>query len=172
MNQTIKQVSQKDLTRDSSLFNALKALLKKSFCFFSASFFSLDGSEFTPASLFHGLVQSARKQLPKLVVGSLLIGAGYATLSDMDFSVMLLFFNYNIDDMQFFKVLCKRVPALIYYRIAFYVNQAERMSQLFLQPDIITTSVEEVSTNAKPLVHQIRRLPKRIKKLMEKLPHQ
>ncbi|PSS04334.1 K(+) efflux antiporter 2 like [Actinidia chinensis var. chinensis] len=132
MNQTIKQESLKDLTRDSSPFNAPKALLKKSSRFFSASFFSLDGSEFTPASLFHGLVQSARKQLPKLVVGSLLIGAG----------------------------------------IAFYVNQAERMSQLFLQPDIITTSVEEVSTNAKPLVQQIRRLPKRIKKLMEKLPHQ
>ncbi|XP_057462074.1 K(+) efflux antiporter 2, chloroplastic-like [Actinidia eriantha] len=132
MNQTIKQESLKDLTRDSSLFNAPKALLKKSSRFFSASFFSLDGSEFTPASLFHGLVQSARKQLPKLVVGSLLIGAG----------------------------------------IAFYVNQAERMSQLFLQPDIISTSVEEVSTNAKPLVQQIRRLPKSIKKLMEKLPHQ
>ncbi|GFZ06771.1 K+ efflux antiporter 1 [Actinidia rufa] len=114
MNQTIKQESLKDLTRDSSPFNAPKALLKKSSRFFSASFFSLDGSEFTPASLFHGLVPSARKQLPKLVVGSLLIGAG----------------------------------------IAFYVNQAERMSQLFLQPDIITTSVEEVSTNAKPLVNE------------------
>ncbi|KAL7233286.1 hypothetical protein ACSBR1_017004 [Camellia fascicularis] len=83
-------------------------------------------------SLFHGLIESARKQLPKLVVGSLLIGAG----------------------------------------IAFYTNRVERINQLFLQPDIITAGIDEVSSNTKPLIRQIRKLPKRVKKLMEMIPHQ
>ena len=74
--QTKKQELQKDMLRDSSPLNAPKALLKKSSRFFSASFFSLEGSEFTPVSLFNGLIESARKELPKLIVGSLLIGAG------------------------------------------------------------------------------------------------
>ncbi|XAR54076.1 hypothetical protein NMG60_11029077 [Bertholletia excelsa] len=132
LSQTKKQELQKDLTRDSSPFNGPKALLKKSSRFFSASFFSLDGTEFTPASLFHGLVESARNQLPKLVVGSLLLGAG----------------------------------------IAFYVNRSDRIRQLFVQPDIITTSIDEVSSSTKPLIHQIQKIPKRVKKLIQKLPHQ
>jgi len=75
--QTKKQETQKDLTRDSSPF-APKALLKKSSRFFSASFFSFteDGSEFTPASVFQGVILSLRKQLPKLIFGLLLMGAG------------------------------------------------------------------------------------------------
>ncbi|THG04569.1 hypothetical protein TEA_028229 [Camellia sinensis var. sinensis] len=116
MAQTKKQDLQKDLRREGSPFNAPKALLKKSSRFFSASYFSSDGTEFTPASLFHGLIESARKHLPKLVVGSLLIGAG----------------------------------------------RAERINQLFLQPDIITTSIDEVSSNTKPLIRQIWKLPKRV----------
>ncbi|CAL5382962.1 unnamed protein product [Camellia sinensis] len=83
-------------------------------------------------SLFHGLIESARKQLPKLVIGSLLIGAG----------------------------------------IAFHTNRVERINQLFLQPDIITAGIDEVSSNTKPLIRQIRKLPKRVKKLMEMIPHQ
>ncbi|KAL7233280.1 hypothetical protein ACSBR1_016998 [Camellia fascicularis] len=83
-------------------------------------------------SLFHGLIESTRKQLPKLVVGSLLIGAG----------------------------------------IAFYTNRVERINQLFLQPDIVTAGIDEVSSNTKPLIRQIRKLPKRVKKLMEMIPHQ
>ncbi|GMP43385.1 hypothetical protein CsSME_00012761 [Camellia sinensis var. sinensis] len=109
MVQTKKQDLQKDLTREGSPFNAPKALLKKSSRFFSQS-------------LFHGLIESARKQLPKLVVGSLLIGAG----------------------------------------IAFYTNRVERINQLFLQPDIITAGIDEVSSNTKPLIRQIRKLPKRV----------
>lgn len=60
----------------------------------------------------------------------------------------------------------------IYYRMAFYVDRGERISQLFLQPDIITTSIDEVSSNAQPLVRQIRKLPNRARKLMEMIPHQ
>ncbi|KAL6990105.1 hypothetical protein U1Q18_015853 [Sarracenia purpurea var. burkii] len=130
--QTKKEELQKDLTKDSSPFNAPKALLKKSSRFFSASFFSSEGTEFTPASLFHGLIEPARKQLPKLIIGSLLIGA----------------------------------------RIAVYVTRAERISHVFLQPNIITTSIDEVLSNAKPLACQMRELPNRINKLVEMLPHQ
>ncbi|KAL6499294.1 K(+) efflux antiporter 2, chloroplastic [Orobanche hederae] len=132
--QSKKQEMQKESTRESSPLGAPKALLKKSSRFFSASFFSLtaDGEEFTPGSFFRGLVVSARKQLPKLVIGSLLIVAG----------------------------------------IYFYVKRGERFHQLFQQPDIITTSIDEVSTTAKPLVRQIRKLPAKMKKLMEMLPHQ
>jgi len=77
--QTKKQETQKDLTRDNSSF-APKTLLKKSSRFFPASFFSFtaDEADNTPASVFHGIMESAQKQLPKLIVGLLLIGAGYA----------------------------------------------------------------------------------------------
>ncbi|KAL6495472.1 K(+) efflux antiporter 2, chloroplastic [Orobanche gracilis] len=132
--QSKKQEMQKESTRESSPLGAPKALLKKSSRFFSASFFSFtaDGEEFTPGSFFRGLVVSARKQLPKLVIGSLLIVAG----------------------------------------IYFYVKRGERFRQLFQQTDIITTSIDEVSTTAKPLIRQIRKLPAKMKKLMEMLPHQ
>lgn len=132
--QTARQEVNKESARDSSPLSAPKALLKKSSRFLPASFFSFpsDGEEFTPASVFQSLIESARNQLPKLVVGSLLMGAG----------------------------------------IAFYLNRSERIFQSFQQPDIITTSIDEVSTNARPLVRQIRKLPKKLKTLMEMLPHQ
>lgn len=132
--QTVRQEVNKESARDSSPLNAPKALLKKSSRFLPASFFSSssDGEEFTPASVFQSLMESARNQLPKLVVGSLLMVAG----------------------------------------IAFYVNRSERISRSFQPPDIITTSIDEVSTNARPLVRQIRKLPKKLKTLMEMLPHQ
>nr|GMD34760.1 K(+) efflux antiporter 2, chloroplastic [Ipomoea batatas] len=132
--QSKKQELQKEPARDSSPLNAPKSLLNKSSRFFSASFFSFsaDGEEFTPASVFHGLIESARKELLKLVVGSLLFGVG----------------------------------------IFFYINRAEQISKLFQQPDAITTSIDEVSINTKPLVRQIKKLPLKIKKLMDKLPHQ
>lgn len=77
-----KQETQKDLTRESLPLNAPKTLQKKSSWFFSASFFSfsVDGTDSTPASVFQGLMEYARKQLPKLVLGSLLFGAGYVSL--------------------------------------------------------------------------------------------
>ncbi|XP_075501077.1 K(+) efflux antiporter 2, chloroplastic-like isoform X2 [Primulina tabacum] len=97
------------------------------------SFFSsIEGDEFTPASVFHVLVESARKQLPKLVFGSLLVGAGFA----------------------------------------FYIQRGGRVAQLFQQPDIISTSVDEVSATAKPLVPRIEQLRHKMKKLVKMLPHQ
>ncbi|KAH9732065.1 K(+) efflux antiporter 2 [Citrus sinensis] len=115
--QTKKQEMQKDLTRESSPVNAPKTLQKKSSRFFPASFFSsaVDGTESTQASIFQGLMEYARKQLPKLVLGFLLFGAG----------------------------------------VAFYANQAERSSLQLQQPDVITTSIEEASSNAKPLIREI-----------------
>lgn len=127
-----QDIQQKDFTKDSSV-NAPKALLKKSSRFFSASFFSfnVEGPGFTPASLFHGFVSSARKQAPKLVLGVLLLGAG------------AMFLN----------------------------NRAEKNPQLLQQSDIIP-SFEEVTSTAKPVVREIRRLPRRLKKLIAQLPHQ
>ncbi|KAK1376228.1 K(+) efflux antiporter 2, chloroplastic-like [Heracleum sosnowskyi] len=132
--QNKKSESQKDLNRDSSPFNAPKSLLNKSSRFFPASFFSFagDGTEFTPASFFHGLVKSGRKQLPKLVVGLLLAGSA----------------------------------------VAFYATRNERVNQILQQTEITSTSIDEVSSNTKPLFRQLRKLPKKIKKLMDKLPHQ
>ncbi|KAF2282573.1 hypothetical protein GH714_043202 [Hevea brasiliensis] len=134
--QTKKPEMQKDLTREisPSPLNTPKAFLKKSSRFFSASFFSfiVDGTEFTPASVFQGLIESARNQLPKLVLGLLLFGAG----------------------------------------VAFYSNRVERSTQMLQQTDIVTTSIEEVSSNAKPLIRHIQKFPKRIKKLLAMLPHQ
>ncbi|KAA3469340.1 K(+) efflux antiporter 2, chloroplastic-like [Gossypium australe] len=129
-----KPETPKDLTRESSTTSTPKSLLNKSSRFFSASFFSfsVDGTEFTPASAAQDLVESARKQIPKLVVGILLFGAG----------------------------------------AAFYANRAERNYQLLQQPDVIATSIEEVSANAKPLIRQIQKIPKRLKKLVATFPHQ
>lgn len=132
--QTKKQEAQKDLIRENSSLNSPKALLKKSSRFFSASFFSftVEGSEFTPASVFHSLIEYTRRQLPKVVLGLLLFGAG----------------------------------------VTFYANRIERNSQLLQQSDVITTSIEEVSSSAKPMIRQIRKLPRRIKKLISMIPHQ
>ncbi|KAK4847462.1 hypothetical protein QYF36_002203 [Acer negundo] len=128
--QTKKQEPQKDLMRESLPLNSPKTLLKKSSRFFSASFFSfdVDVTEFTPASV----LQYARKQLPKLVLGFFLFGAG----------------------------------------LAFYANRVERSTLQLQQPDVITTSIEEVSSNAKPFIRQIRKVPKRIKKLLDMIPQQ
>jgi monovalent cation:proton antiporter-2 (CPA2) family protein len=131
---TIKQETQKDLTTESSSQTTPKALLKKSSRFFSASFFSFagDGTEFTPSSVFRGLVESARKELPKVVIWTLLAGTG----------------------------------------IALYAKHGYKVKQLFQLPDVTTTSMDEVSSAAEPLVTKMRKLPAKIKKLMDKVPHQ
>ncbi|CAI9292199.1 unnamed protein product [Lactuca saligna] len=143
--QAKKPETQKDLTKDSTPLPSPKALLNKSSRFFSASFFSFagDGTEFTPAAVFQGLGETAKELLPKLVVGSLLLGASFAL----------------------------------------YAKQEKRIGKLFQQPDIITTSIDQqpdfitstiddVSSKAQPLVRQIRKLPEKVKKLIELLPHQ
>ncbi|KAJ0910683.1 putative regulator of K+ conductance, cation/H+ exchanger, NAD(P)-binding domain superfamily [Helianthus annuus] len=90
-----------------------------------------DGTEFTPAAIFQELRESIRQHLPKLLVGSLLVGASFA----------------------------------------FYAKQ-ERIGKILQPPNVITTDVDEVSSNARPLVKQIKKLPKKIKKIIEMLPHQ
>ncbi|XP_047314926.1 K(+) efflux antiporter 2, chloroplastic-like [Impatiens glandulifera] len=120
MGQTAKHESQKDFTRDG--LPPQKALSKKSSRF----------SEFTPASLFQGLTEFSWKQLPKLVVGALLIGAG----------------------------------------MTLYLNKKGRINQLFPQREVISSSIDRVSISIEPLFHQVQKLPKKVKKLMEMLPHQ
>ncbi|KAK6162399.1 hypothetical protein DH2020_002240 [Rehmannia glutinosa] len=100
--------------------------------------------EFTPASVFRGLVESARKQLPKLVFGSLLLGAGSLKMK----LCFLAFYTCDRKDADF------SYAAEIDRRVAFYVNRGERFAQLYQQPEIITTSIDEVSTTAKPLVNE------------------
>lgn len=87
LSQAKKQETQKDLTREGSPSNSPKPLLKKSSRFFSASFFSfaVDGTEFTPALVFQGLLDSMKMHLPKLVVGAVLLGAGYAPIYSLSF---------------------------------------------------------------------------------------
>ncbi|XP_073011857.1 K(+) efflux antiporter 2, chloroplastic-like [Typha latifolia] len=129
-----QEVQQKDLTKEnSSSPSSPKALLKKSSRFFSASFFSfeVEDEELTPASIFHELISSARKQAPKLILGILFLGMG-----------------------------------------AFFLNnRADKNTQLLHQPEIVT-GIEEVTSSAKPVVHAIRKIPKRIRKLIDLLPHQ
>ncbi|CAN6711105.1 unnamed protein product [Malus baccata var. baccata] len=128
--QAKKQETQKDLSRESSPLNSPKTLSKKSSRFFSASFFS--SADGTPTSVFQGLMEYARKQWPKLVVGMFLFGVG----------------------------------------LTFYANRAERATQLLQQPDVKTTSIEEVSSSAKPLVRELQKLSRRFKKLIDMIPHQ
>lgn len=68
--------------------------------------------------------------------------------------------------------LSEMMFSLCVYRRAFFFIRAEKSSQLFQQPGITTTSIEEVTSTAKPIVREIRKLPQRIKKLIELLPHQ
>ncbi|KAL1322214.1 K(+) efflux antiporter 2, chloroplastic isoform X2 [Arachis ipaensis] len=56
--------------------------------------------------------------------------------------------------------------------VAFYANRGERTAQLLQQPEVIVTSVEEASSSAKPLVKQLKKLPKKIKKIIASLPQQ
>ncbi|CAN0884089.1 K(+) efflux antiporter 2, chloroplastic [Linum grandiflorum] len=134
--QVRKQDLQKEAMRESSPspFNAQKASLNKSSRFFPASFFSFtaDGTELTPTSVFQSFMNSAKDQLPKLVVGLLLIGGG----------------------------------------VAFYTNRLDRSSQMLQRPEIVTSSVEEVPSSAKPVTVQIKKFSKKVKQLLAKLPHQ
>uniref|UniRef100_A0A7C8YHH8 Cation/H+ exchanger transmembrane domain-containing protein n=1 Tax=Opuntia streptacantha TaxID=393608 RepID=A0A7C8YHH8_OPUST len=132
--QTKKGEAQKDMASESSPSSTPKASVKKSSRFFSASFFSFDddSEEFAPSSVFRELMDSAKKQLPKLIVGLLLFGAG----------------------------------------VTYYLNRAEKGFQLLQQPDIVTTSIEEVSSDPEPLIQNMQKIPKRLKKLIERLPHQ
>ncbi|KAF3786623.1 K(+) efflux antiporter 2 [Nymphaea thermarum] len=130
---TLFQSKKQDIPKEATPPNAPKASLKKSSRFFSASFFSFkdDEAAFTPASVVHGFVTTARKELPKLLAGLLFLGVG--TL--------------------------------------FLVIRLERSSQVIQQPDM-AAGFEEVTSSAKPLVWQLKRFPKRVKKLIDQLPHQ
>jgi len=57
-----------------------------------------------------------------------------------------------------------------YLRVSFYSNRVERNAQLLPQAYVIMSSVEEVSSSAKPLVRHIQKLPKEIKKVIASLP--
>lgn len=74
------------------------------------------------------------------------------------------------DHYEGFAVLLELVD--FYFRLTFYANRAERSSQLLQQPEVIATTVEEVSSSARPLVRQLQELPNRIKKVIASIPEQ
>uniref|UniRef100_A0A1J3HLX8 K(+) efflux antiporter 1, chloroplastic n=1 Tax=Noccaea caerulescens TaxID=107243 RepID=A0A1J3HLX8_NOCCA len=128
--QTKKQEAQKELPKEGSSLNAPKASFNKSSRFFSASFFSSSSDGTT--TVFASLVDSAKQQWPKLVLGVALLGAG----------------------------------------LTLYSNGVGGNNQLLQQQDVISTSTEDLSSSKKPLIRQMQKLPKRIKKLLEMIPHQ
>ncbi|KAK4742006.1 hypothetical protein SAY87_000007 [Trapa incisa] len=72
------------------------------------------------------------------------------------------------------KQLTKLVLGLLLFGAgaSFYAIKTERTSQLLQQPHVIADSFEEISSNAKPLVRQLCKVPKRFKKLIAMLPQQ
>ncbi|KAI3741288.1 hypothetical protein L1987_58960 [Smallanthus sonchifolius] len=72
----------------------------------------------------------------------------------------------------------KHLPKLLVWLLlvgasfAFYAKREERIGKIFQQPNIITTNLDEVSSNAQPLVRQIKKIPEKVKKIIEMLPHQ
>eukprot|EP00252_Welwitschia_mirabilis_P000670 TRINITY_DN10645_c0_g1_i1.p1 TRINITY_DN10645_c0_g1~~TRINITY_DN10645_c0_g1_i1.p1 ORF type:complete len:1299 (-),score=306.34 TRINITY_DN10645_c0_g1_i1:215-4111(-) len=127
------QLKKSDTDKDSHGSNVPKPSTNKSSRFFSASFFSLedDGEEFTPAALFSGFVSFLKTQMPKLIVGALLMGAGLV-----------------------------------------YLNNRLERSSVTLEPAGVMNTIGEVKISTKPLTRELRKIPSRIKFLIEKLPHQ
>ncbi|KAJ0245355.1 hypothetical protein HA466_0188030 [Hirschfeldia incana] len=62
--------------------------------------------------------------------------------------------------------------ALLGAGLTLYSNGVGGNNQLLQQLDVISTSTEDVSSKKKPLIRQVQKLPKRIKKLLEMIPHQ
>ncbi|KAF3496295.1 hypothetical protein DY000_02058414 [Brassica cretica] len=62
--------------------------------------------------------------------------------------------------------------ALLGAGLTLYSNGVGGNNQLLQQQDVISTSTEDVSSNKKPLIRQVQKLPKRIKKLLAMIPHQ
>ncbi|CAL9213271.1 unnamed protein product [Arabidopsis halleri] len=62
--------------------------------------------------------------------------------------------------------------ALLGAGLTLYSNGVGGNNQLLQQPDVTSTSTEDISSSTKPLIRQVQKLPKRFKKLLEMLPHQ
>ncbi|XP_042440554.1 K(+) efflux antiporter 2, chloroplastic-like [Zingiber officinale] len=127
--------------------------------------------------------QEQQKDLNKDIPSSLNAPKALLKKSSRFFSAS--FFSSDIEDEEFtlasvFHGLVnftkKQAPKLVVGMVflgmgAFFISsRAERTSQLLHQPDVL--SIEEVASSTKPVVRAIRKLPKRLKKLIELLPQQ
>nr|CAD1830749.1 unnamed protein product [Ananas comosus var. bracteatus] len=96
------------------------------------------------------------------------------------------FFSFDVEDEEFtprmvfhelISFVRKQAPKLVVGILflgmgAFFLtNREDKSAQLLNQPDIVT-GIEEVTSTAKPVIRAIRRIPKRIRKLIQQLPHQ
>ncbi|XP_020112560.1 K(+) efflux antiporter 2, chloroplastic [Ananas comosus] len=96
------------------------------------------------------------------------------------------FFSFDVEDEEFtprmvfhelISFVRKQAPKLVVGILflgmgAFFLtNREDKSAQLLNQPDIVT-GIEEVTSTAKPVIRAIRTIPKRIRKLIQQLPHQ
>ncbi|KAK7340228.1 hypothetical protein VNO77_20926 [Canavalia gladiata] len=132
-------------------------------------------------------VQTKKQEIQKDLTRDSSLFAPKALLKKSSRFFSASFFSFTEDGTEFtpasvFQSLVlsvqKQFPKLIFGLllmgggVAFYANRVERNSLLLPQADVLVTSVEEVSSSAKPLVRQLQKLPKKIKKIIASLPHQ
>lgn len=68
--------------------------------------------------------------------------------------------------------LLTHVRNLFCFSASFYAKRPDRSNELLQQSDVITTSIEDISQSTQPLVRQIQKLPERVKKIIDMIPHQ
>ena len=54
----------------------------------------------------------------------------------------------------------------------YYLNSQMEKRALLAQPPEVTRSIQEIKLSARPLVSEIRKLPRRLKQAVHQVPHQ
>ncbi|KAK8951903.1 hypothetical protein KSP39_PZI004025 [Platanthera zijinensis] len=140
-------------------------------------------SEIDSKNAFHGKKQEVQAKDPTKD-SPLNAPKGLLNKSSRFFSAS--FFSFNVEGKEFtpssiFQGLAafakKQAPNLVLGTMLLGLgavllsNRAERSYQLLQQPEILS-SIEEVTSNAQPMVREIKKFPKRLKKLIALLPQQ
>ncbi|CAN6462403.1 unnamed protein product [Victoria cruziana] len=129
------------------------------------------------------LFQSKKQDMPKETTPS---NAPKSSLKKSSRFFSASFFSFKDDEAEFTpasfvhgfittaqKELPKLFTGLLLLGVGtiFLVIRLERSSQVFQQPDVVS-GFEEVTSSAKPLARELKMFPKRVKKLIDQLPHQ